>query len=62
MVLVHKSYLDYGFIQEILVGDDESNIERGLQAVWLSRNFTSLCFSTLLCKIGDRNSQGCYKN
>ena len=32
MVHVHKSYLGYDFTQEILVGDDESNIE-SLQAI-----------------------------
>ena len=32
MVHVHKSYLGYDFTQEILVGDDESNIE-SLQAM-----------------------------
>lgn len=32
MVRVHKSCLGYDFIQDILVGDDESNIE-SLQAL-----------------------------
>lgn len=62
MVLVHKSYLDYVLIQEILVGGEESNIEGGMALQFTSYGtlLKELSFSTFpLCKMGNNNLWGC---